>query len=68
MYARILYAVNNTAKKLDAVFRTKSEYEIALAFMVTIGAFVVMQIAINHDIGDVFTQFIVGCAIATVFS
>jgi hypothetical protein len=67
MYARILYAVNNTAKKLDAVFRTKSEYEIALAFMVTIGGFVVMQIAINHDPGNVFAPFIVGCAIATIF-
>ena len=67
MSKRLVYAVNTTVKNLHAVLRTKIEFEVTLAFMLTIGGFGAMQFAFNHDVSNVFGPVIVGFAIGTVF-
>ena len=67
MQKRLVYAVNNTIKNLHGVFRTKTEFEVPLAFMLTLAGFGAVQIAINHDVNNVFAPVIVGFAIGTVF-
>jgi hypothetical protein len=67
MYKRLVYAVNRTATNLHAVFRTKIDFEVTLAFMLTIAGFGAVQFAINHDVNNVFAPLMVGFAIGTVF-
>ena len=67
MYMRLDYAASKTLMNLRAVFRTKSGYEIPLAFMVTVAGFGAMQFAIDHNVNSIFTAVIFGFAISTVF-
>ena len=67
MSNRLVYAVNMTVKNLHAVLKTKTGYEITLAFMVTLAGFVAMQFAFNHNINNVAAPVIVGFADGTVF-
>ena len=67
MVKRLVYAVNTTVKNLHSVLRTKIEFEVTLAFMLTIAGFGAMQFAFNHDISNVFGPVIVGFAIGTIF-
>jgi uncharacterized BrkB/YihY/UPF0761 family membrane protein len=67
MFPRLVYAVGKTVKNLDAVLKTKSDYEILLAFVVTLIGFGAMHFAIVHDVNNIFAPVLTGCAVATVF-
>jgi hypothetical protein len=66
VYERFDYAFNETLKNLQAVLRSNNDYVILLAFSLAVVGFGGMQIAINHDTGDVFTPIILGFAATTV--
>ena len=67
MFTRLDYAVGKTVKNLSTMLKTKSEYEIILAFGVTLISFGAMQYAIDYDVGNIFAPVVIGCAVATVF-
>ena len=67
MITRLDYAVVKTVKNLGTVLKTKGDYEILLAFVVTLFGFGAMQFAIVHDVDNIFAPVLTGCAVATVF-
>ena len=67
MYKRLVCAVNTTVNNLHAVFSAEIEFEVALAFMLTLAGFGAMEFAFSYDVNNVFAPVIVGCAIGTVF-
>lgn len=67
MSNRLAYAVNATAHNLQAVFKTRAEFEITLAFLLTMVGFGAMQFALNHDVYNVFSAVVVGFAMGAIF-
>ena len=67
MYQRLFYAVNTTVNNLHALFMAEIEFEVALAFMLTLAGFGAMEFAFNYDVNNVFAPVIVGFALGTVF-
>ncbi len=66
MFKRLVYAVNKAVTNLRAVFRTKIDFEVTLAFMLTLAGFGAMQFAFNHDENNVFAPVIAGFAIGAI--
>jgi hypothetical protein len=67
MYSRLGYAFSKTLQSLHTVLRTRGEFAILFAFVLTIIGFSGMQIAIDHDVDNIPDQIIIGFAAATVF-
>jgi hypothetical protein len=67
MYARLEFAFGKALRSLKAALSTQGSFGIVVAFLLTLIGFIGMQIAINHNIDNVFEPIIVGFATATVF-